>query len=262
MPEVAIGGNEIYFERAGAGQRLMYLNGSRATLEQAAPLLDYLAEHFDVVGYDQRGLGRSAPVAAGYGIADLAADAAGLADHLGWSDFRVFGVSFGGMVAQELAVTHPERIERLMLACTSSGGLGGSSFPLQTLDELPAEERAARYAMLVDTRFEPDSAIGRSEMLRFTARAFAAVKPEQARRGVELQSQARMGHDAFDRLARITCPTMVAAGRFDGIAPPENAEALAGAIPGSVLRLFDGGHMFLVQDPAALSSVVDFLAGS
>ena len=72
----------------------------------------------------------------------------------GWDSCRVFGVSFGGMVAQEFAVTHPERVERLALACTSAGGEGGSSYPLQKLLELPPGERVAAELKLADSRWD------------------------------------------------------------------------------------------------------------
>ena len=83
----------------------------------------------EVVAHDQRGLGRSSIPAGPYTMAQYAADALGLLDAVGWSTCRVVGVSFGGMVAQELAVTAPERVERLALMCTSPGGAGGSSYP-------------------------------------------------------------------------------------------------------------------------------------
>ena len=77
-------------------------------------------------------------------MADYAADALALLDHVGWDRARVVGVSFGGMVAQELAVTAPERVERLALLCTSPGGAGGASYPLHELAALPEAERAAQ----------------------------------------------------------------------------------------------------------------------
>ncbi|MFG2961202.1 alpha/beta fold hydrolase [Streptomyces sp. NPDC048291] len=126
----------------------MFLNGSKATLSAVVPLLGRLAEHFEVVGFDQRGLGRSASAAGPYSMAELAACAVGLADHLGWQGFRVFGVSLGGMVAQELAVTWPSRGERLVLAATFAVGAGGPSFPLYILGELLANERAVRWVGL------------------------------------------------------------------------------------------------------------------
>ena len=76
-------------------------------------------------------------------MADYAADAAALLDHVGWDTCRVVGVSFGGMVAQELAVTSPERVERLALLCTSPGGASGASYPLHELAALPTDERVA-----------------------------------------------------------------------------------------------------------------------
>ena len=89
-------------------------------------------------------------------MADLAADGLALLDHAGWATSRVAGISFGGMVAQELAVTAPDRVERLALLCTSAGGVGGSSYPLHELAALSAEERAATSLRLVDTRFSPE----------------------------------------------------------------------------------------------------------
>jgi 3-oxoadipate enol-lactonase len=90
----------------------------------------------DTVAADQRGLGRTEIPPGPYTMADYAADALALADHVGWATFALVGVSFGGMVAQEVAVTAPERIERLALVCTSPGGPDAASYPLHTLKDL------------------------------------------------------------------------------------------------------------------------------
>jgi 3-oxoadipate enol-lactonase len=82
-----------------------------------------------------------------------------------------------------------------------------------------------------------------------------------AARGAALQLDARRLHDTFDRLATIACPTLVCGGLFDGIAPPANSERMAQAIPGAELALFEGGHGFLWQDPAAFPRVLGFLQG-
>ena len=91
---------------------------------------------------------------------DFADDAAALLDAVGWDDCLVLGISFGGMVAQELAIGHPERVRRLVLACTSAGGEGGASYPLQKLFELDPEERSAVRMQLIDTPLGRDVAEG------------------------------------------------------------------------------------------------------
>jgi 3-oxoadipate enol-lactonase len=258
MPSVSLNGLDIYFERSGSGPPLLYFNGSGATLERTGQFVDAYSSHFDVVAHDQRGLGRTGIPDGPYTMADYAADGAALAEHLGWERYRVVGTSFGGMVAQELAVTFPERIERLALLCTSPGGDGGSSYPLHTL----AEGDNAALVEIIDTRFTREwlEAHDDDGMLASFMQARVPSVGE-VRRGERLQLEARSHFDAWDRLPRITCPTLVAAGRYDGIAPPANGEAIAAQIPGAEIRLFEGGHMFFVQDATAMPEVIDFLRG-
>jgi len=263
VPSAHVNGLDLYFERRGRGPRLLFCNGSGATLATTRPLVDPFTERFDTVAHDQRGLGQTAVPPGPYTMADYAADAAALLDHLGWERCRVVGVSFGGMVAQELAVTWPDRVDRLALCCTSPGGAGGSSSPLHLLADLDHADYAAAFPPLLDTRFTPEWLAAHPETralvdLLTTRRARPAS--EEARRGAAAQLGARRGHDVWDRLPRITCPTLVASGRYDGIARLANGEAIASRIPGAALRVYDGGHLFFVQDRAALPEVLDFLA--
>jgi pimeloyl-ACP methyl ester carboxylesterase len=264
MPTASVNGIDVYFERAGEGQRLLFLNGSGATLTTSAIVIALFVERFDVVAHDQRGLGRTTIADGPYSMADYAADAAGVLDHVGWDRCRVVGISFGGMVAQELAVTWPERIERLALLCTSPGGEGRASYPLHELEGLTPEERAARAGTLLDTRFTPEW-LAEHESDRMIAEMMASrantPRSDEVRRGESEQLQARRHHDVWDRLDRITCPTLVAGGRYDGIAPPANSEAIASRIAGAELRLYEGGHAFFGQDPKAVPEVLDFLDG-
>lgn len=94
---------------------MVFLNGSGASLADVAPLVSLLAKTFEVLAFDQRGIGNSPCPRHSYTMADLAADALSLADHLEWEHFRLIGISFGGMVAQEVSVTSSERIDRLAL---------------------------------------------------------------------------------------------------------------------------------------------------
>ena len=147
----------LWYERFGTpdpARRLLVFNGSGATIEASRPLIDKLAEHFDLAVHDQRCLGRTGLPPTRPTMADYAADARALVDHLGWDRFAVFGISFGGMVAQEFTVTHPERVARLALLCTSPGGAGGSSYPLHELVDLDAVERDRIALHNLDTRYD------------------------------------------------------------------------------------------------------------
>jgi pimeloyl-ACP methyl ester carboxylesterase len=194
-------------------------------------------------------------------MAQYAADAAALLDHVGWKTCVVVGISFGGMVAQEFAVTFPTRVERLALLCTSTGGAGGSSYPLHELGALSVEERTAKMATLSDTRFTPDwLASHPADAQMISMRNDQAPKSADVIRGERLQLAARIGHDVADRLHSITCPTFVTAGKFDGIAPPVNSEAIVERLSDATMSLYEGGHMFLAQDPAAIREIRTFLS--
>ena len=262
MPSFHAPGASIHYEREGSGPPLLFISGSGSDLRRPpSPFAWPGAERFDQAAYDHRGLGRSRaddPLAQP-DMADFAADALALADHLGWEEFLLFGESFGGMVAQEVAIRAPGRVQRLVLACTSSGGAGGSSAPLHELAALPEQERAQRMVELIDTRTREDQAMRRRiEALLAQRRA----EPDERLAAASARLfEARRHHDTWERLGAITAPTLVAAGRCDGLAPLANARALAGAIAGARLEVFDGGHTFLQQDRHAWPAVAAFLRG-
>jgi 3-oxoadipate enol-lactonase len=187
---VAAHGIDIYVERRGVGTPLLFLNGSGQTLAGVAPLLDMVAARFDVVAHDQRGLGRTSVPPGPYTMAEYAADAAAVLDSVGWAAARVMGISFGGMVAQELAVTWPERVSRLALLCTSPGGVGGSSYPLHNLAGLPDDEWAAALTGITDTRYTPEwlPTIRVTRRWRTCWPAGAAARPTRRRAGASWPS--------------------------------------------------------------------------
>jgi 3-oxoadipate enol-lactonase len=260
VPVDTVNGVELGWERWGSGPRVLFCNGSGRALEEARPMLDYLAGEFELLAWDYRGFGDSGLPNGSYTMADLAGDVEGLLDLVGWEVCRVAGISFGGMVAQEFAVTEPERVERLALLCTSSGGGGGSSYPLQDLLAIPEQERAAVGLKLVDSRWDEDW-FETHPNDRLVAERFAPkAVPDPARAAAtEAQMVARAGHDVWDRLPSIACPTLVASWRYDEIAPTENGRAIASRIRGAEFRDYEGGHAFLVQDSAAMGDLVEFL---
>ncbi len=261
MPACVANGVTLYFELAGTGQRLLSISGTGGDLRQKPGMAEGpLGQAFEVLSYDQRGLGRSSTPPWPYAMADFAADAAALLDTVGWDDCLVIGVSFGGMVAQELAIRHPERVRRLVLACTSAGGSGGASFPLHELVSLAPDERVTRQIELLDTRWNEAWRRDNPTMVALVTERMPATAREPAQ-GLTNQLAARARHDTTDRLGQILCPTLVCGGRSDGIAPPANSRLLAQRIPDARLALFEGGHAFFLQDAAAWPAIEEFLGG-
>ena len=137
MPFTRVNGLNLYFERAGSGPPLLFISGTGGDLRVKPNVFDGpLARAFDLLAYDQRGLGQTGKPDVPYSMADYADDAAALMADQGWDKALVIGVAFGGMVAQELALRHPARVARLVLACTSPGGAGGASFPFHEIEDL------------------------------------------------------------------------------------------------------------------------------
>jgi 3-oxoadipate enol-lactonase len=254
-------GVDLYYERHGTGPRLLFLNGSGATIETTKAMFSLFDPSFDFLTLDARGLGLSGPVTRPYAMADCAADALAVMDAEGWDTACVLGVSFGGMVAQELAVTAPDRVERLALLCTSPGGPDRSSYPLHELEALPAEQRSQLRRQLIDTRFD-DAWLAAHPGDAALAAMLESRDPQpdpQRRRGELEQLEARRGHDVWERLPVITSPTFIGCGHYDGIAPPANSAAMASAIAGAELHEYEGGHIFFAQDPRSVPDVIGFL---
>jgi 3-oxoadipate enol-lactonase len=264
VPSFYSGELEIHYEVVGRGSRLLFLNGSGASIATSKVLIDHLAQHFEVAVHDQRGLGRTGigTTSSPYEMADYAIDARTFLDHLGWTSTRILGISFGGMVAQEFTVTWPERVERLALLCTSPGGAGGSSFPLHALADLSPEARRRQSQLLLDARFSdewlnehPDD----QRLVQYRDHGSQIALSDEQREGARRQIDARSRHNCFERLGLITAPTLVAGGRYDEMAPADVVNALGGAIGVSETRFYDGGHLFVVQDPHALTEIIEFL---
>lgn len=265
MPSATLNGLTFHFERAGSGPPLLFISGTGGDLRvQPNVFASPLARTFDLLAYDQRGLGRTDKPDIPYSMADYADDAAALLDHVGWDEALVLGVSFGGMVAQELALRHPGRVKRLVLACTSPGGEGGASYPFHEIEHLKGEARARHMLPISDVRRDAAWAAARpadyEKLIELSSADPFAGEPGRAE-GAHRQLEARAAHDTWDRLPQIVCPTLIAAGRYDGIALPATQEKMAARIPGADLQWFEGGHLFMLQDRAAYPAMIGFLNG-
>ena len=263
MPVAQLAGAAVHYERRGdAGPPLLVINGTGSDLRKRPNVLDGpLVDHFRVLTYEHRGLGRSRATDPAHppSMADFAADALALATHVGWDRFACLGISFGGMVAQHVALDGGGRVERLVFACTSAGGAGGASAPLHDVYPVTDPERLATVVAWGDLRTAHDER--RRRAATDLVRAGAAADDPATYPGLARQLEARRHHDTWDRLPGLRVPTLVAGGRHDGIAPVANAKALAGRIPGAELALFEGGHAFFLEDRTAWPAMIAFLLG-
>lgn len=261
MPVVDVRDLSIYHELHGAGPRLLHISGSGGDLRRTAPAQSALNADFEGLHYDQRGLGRTTAGDGQPTMGDFADDAAALCRALGWDRCHVMGTSFGGMVAQHLAIRHPELVDKLVLNCTSPGG-DQPSYPLHELRAMEPQDRAEAWMPLLDTRYVPGEDIpGLGALTQYFRDGQTAELSPDAAAGFERQLEARRHHDATAGLGSVTSPTLVCAGRFDGIAPVANSEAIVAAIPDATLEVFDGGHIFMLQDRRAVERIRDFLLG-
>jgi len=246
MPKLRLRDLDLHYERRGAGPPLLLIIGWRANLDWwPAELLAGLAARHELVLFDNRGSGRTGDPGGRFGIPQMADDAARLLDALGLSHADVFGVSMGGMIAQELALRRPERVRRLVLACTHCGRHGVRWSPAQTaawkryLRAPHSLERQLAYLLFSQDLSVTDPA-RYAELERLVATApitpWASLK----------QLEAILRFDSFARLPRIAAPTLVVTGERDLMVPPANSQLLANLIPGAKLVSFPGtGHALL-----------------
>lgn len=259
MPYFEHRGVRLWFEVTDAtspGTPRLFVNGSGSAIDDVRPLLPRFAGGRALAVLDHRGMGRSDTPDEASSMADFADDLMALLRHLEWTKVDVIGISFGGMVAQELVCRTPEPVRRLVLMCTSAGGAGGSSYPLHELMDLDDESRRLVMPRLQDSRFDEDwlrTHHGPVERLVTTASA----RPNTV--GFRMQMEARRRHDVWTRLGGVTVPTLVASGSFDGIAPPENGRRIADRVQGSTYREYEGGHMFFLQDRSFFDDLETFL---
>ncbi len=267
MPYIKTPRLNFYYERAGKGPRVLFLSGVCGDLRNKPNVLDsVLAEHFEVLAFDQRGTGRTDKPEEPYTLLDYAEDAVALMDALEWPSARVMGVSFGGMVAQELAIRYPDRVNALALCCTTAGGEGGSSYPLHELIGMEPELRARKMMAIGDMRRNEDWQAANpketAELLEMSANSASPFLQEPGgQASYERQLWARSQHNTYDRLGKIQAPTLVCAGRYDAQAKIEAVRNLQQAIAGAELQQFEGGHAFLAQDPKAYEAIKAFFTG-
>jgi 3-oxoadipate enol-lactonase len=245
---------ELAYEVVGDGPPLLLIQGLGYGGRGWGPALDLLAEDFSVAAFDNRGFGGSDIPPGPYSVGVLAEDARAVLDAAGFERAHVLGASLGGMVAQELAQAHAERIDKLVLACTTPGGEGAYPMPAKTVSlmlEAPAMPPDVALRRFVENALGD----GGSEELVEKIVAYRTANPPDLG-GWQSQAAAGATHDALDRINGIEAPTLVVHGTEDAVVDPRNAELLGERIPGARVELLTGcGHLPFWEEPTRFVSL-------
>ena len=262
MPHVQANGIAVYYESQGEGEPLFLIAGLGATHHLWELQAPSFARRYRVVTFDNRGAGDSDKPPEPYSIALFADDTAALMDALGIERAHVYGQSMGGLIAQEIALRHPQKVRGLVLGCTTFGG---------PRSVLPSPQAAALLAGMPN--LPPEQAVDRVLEVFYSPR-YRREHAAEARRRIQSyfplrtspdayvrQLVACLAFDTYDRLPQIAAPTLVINGAEDALIPPENSRIMAQRIPGAELVLFpEAGHLYFHEMPEeADAAVADFL---
>jgi 3-oxoadipate enol-lactonase len=255
-------GTDLHYERTGAGAPVLLVMGLGMNATGWWRTVPVLAERFEVVSLDNRGCGRSDRPPGPYSMKRLAEDAAQVLDSAAIERAHVYGVSLGGMIAMELALAHPKRVERLVLAATTAGG-ANAAIPAPEVLKLVA----LRAQMTAEQAAWASVPINYSPRTRQLGAQRIAEDIEQRLRypihadGYAAQLAAGQGHDCGERLGALRAPTLIVQGEDDVLVPPENARRLAELIPHAELRLWpDAAHLLFTDEPQVDREVARWLA--
>jgi 3-oxoadipate enol-lactonase len=265
MPQVEVGDLEMAYRIDGSGEPLILIGGFCMVKESWEDQVHGLSTHFRVIRFDNRGVGETTVPSEPFTIADMAADTVGLMDALGVDSAHVFGVSMGGLIAQVLALDHPDRVGRVALGCTTHGGRHAIQPEKQVMEVL---------ARAADPTMQPEEAV-RTRLPVVLSDRFMREEPERVEEFVQLsvrhwptpagaagQMAALSVFNVKKRLGEIRCPVLAITGSEDRMMPPENSRLLAEGIAGAQHYTVDGaGHSFFFEKPDEVNRVlIDFFS--
>lgn len=251
---------------SGAGDPLLLVGGLTSTIEAWGLMVPELSDRCRVIAADNRGSG-STRLAKDDGVRTpvrFAGDVLALADGLGLERFHLMGVSMGGMIVQEFALAHPERLASLTIGCSHAGGKSVISPTDEVLRAMlagsmeGASEEAKQAAMAI--QIHPDTPEKRADRLAY----FKQTKIDHPHSSEELMNRVRgiAEYDVFDRLSGLDVSTLVLTGSHDQLVPKENSSLIAKQIPGaSLIEIDEAGHIFFAEQPAATNAaLLEFVA--
>jgi pimeloyl-ACP methyl ester carboxylesterase len=256
-------GVRIAYELLGEGEPLTLVQGLAYDRHGFGRLPELLAEHFRVVLIDNRGVGESDEPDGPYTVPQMAADVAAVLDDAGIARTDLWGVSLGGLIAQEFALAYPERVARLVLCSTMPGGPRSHPMPapgLEAFARFPTLERKAGLRLMVENSL---GVRGVREVPGLADEIYA-YRLENAPSLAAWQAQAHAGatFDGYDRIGGITAPTLILHGGADNVVDTRNAELLAELIPNARVEIVpERGHLVMWEDSERVARLVaEFLA--
>ena len=263
MPTILTTRLNTYYEIHGEGDALLLIRGLGSTCDGFKAQVEGMSPHFKVISFDNRCVGRTDQPQQPFTIADMADDTAALLDALGVDSAHVFGVSLGGMVAQEMALRHPARVGRLALACTHAGPRTAARSPewaIRVFNESRDMPRADALTHSVPLLFARKTVDEQPQLVEETLAVM--LNNNQPKSSYLLQLGAVMHHETADRLRQITHPTLVLTGTEDTLVDPGNSRLIAERIPGARLIEFEEtGHVFFTEKADEVNRVlIEFFA--
>ncbi len=264
MPIVKAGAINLSYDTFGAGEPLLLIMGFGAPGIAWMPVLPMLSG-FQCIYFDNRGTGNSEKPGS-YRISEMADDAAALLDALGIASASVYGISMGGMIAQELALRHPGKVRKLVLGCTTTGGPAAAApaeetiAALLTAMKLMSTDPERAIDILLPVVHPPDFVAAHPEVKQMALMGAAMIPPappEVIDRTLEGIAQ----FDSYERLPQIKCPVLIVHGERDILIKPENAQVLKSRIPqAEVFMIPNAGHNFFAENPLGIHQrIVQFL---
>lgn len=259
MPHVSSNGVNLYYEEHGDGEPLLLIMGFTVSSIGWHWSVPSFAKDFRTIAFDNRGVGQSDKPDTPYSMQMFVDDTAGLLDRLDINQAHIFGISMGGMIAQEFALQRPERVKTLILGCTNCGG--SQVVPSKDPDVLKMlgsiETLDVQQAALVMTKVAVTPWFMQKHMDILLQMNQMSMQHPTPKHGMVRQMQAIQGHDTYARLPQITAPTLVLTGKEDGLVPPENSMILAQRIPhADLVMLAHASHMFHMELPDATAEIV------
>jgi pimeloyl-ACP methyl ester carboxylesterase len=258
MPFIQNQGARIYWDEQGQGAPILLIMGLGWPSYLWHRTRPVLASRFRTIALDNRGVGQSDVPPGPYSMAMMASDAAAVLDAAGVDRAHIFGLSMGGMIAQEFALQYPTRVESLLLGCTAPGGPQAvraepAATQLLFARDLSPEEFSRAMNPFI---YDPGTPQERIEA-DFVLRKQWFARPE----AYTAQLQAILAWEAYSRLPRITAPTLVIHGENDRLVPPANGKIIAERIPGAQLVMIPhASHILSTDQPEAVHhAVLDFL---